>query len=223
MIGKGLHFLGTAHLTDLDARGQLLDPELWPAIDRSDENAQPLRQAMLFDQRVRLPNDLLMRTDRASMYFSLEARVPLLANELIEWANRLPDQFCVRLTGDKTKPLLKHLAATLVPPQVIHRPKRGFDLPLWSWLNTSFRELQHQLLSERAVPFLNYAGFNAMVEDLPRDQSALTSGRLWAWIVLEKWYRLWTQDHGAARPRCPAFAKELPAYPLLAGAAQQPV
>jgi len=215
-----LHFLGTGHLTDLQTRLNLLDPALHPFIRAMDNDtmptmpaAGPLRRAMLADELIRLPNDLLMRTDRATMFYALEARVPLLANDIIDWANRLPDNFCVRLLGKTTKPLLKSLAAARVPASAIDRPKRGFDLPLRDWLRTSFSDIQQQFLRDQRVPSLNYTTVRGLSESLATDKSAFIAGQVWAWIILEQWYRLWTQ--AAARPRVPAFVKNLPAYQSL--------
>jgi asparagine synthase (glutamine-hydrolysing) len=162
---------------------------------------------------IRLPNDVLMRTDRATMFYALEVRVPLLANDVIDWANRLPDRYCVRLLGNRTKPLLKSLAAARVPAAAIYRPKRGFDLPFGAWLRTSFRDIQQDFLHEQRVPFLHYAGVRHLTESLATDRSAFLAGQIWAWIVLEQWYRLWTQ--GAAQPRVPAFIRDLPGYHAL--------
>jgi asparagine synthase (glutamine-hydrolysing) len=214
-----LRFLGTGHLTDLQTRLDLLDPSLHDFI-RAMENerlslppAPPLRRAMLADELIRLPDDLLPRTDRATMFYALEARVPLLANDIIDWANRLPDKYCIRLLGKETKPLLKGLSAARVPSAAIYRPKRGFDLPLRDWLYTDFRDMRQELLRDQRIPVLNYNTVRRLSDMLATNTTALLSNQIWAWIVLENWHRLWMLS--TARPRFPVFIKKLPAYQSL--------
>jgi asparagine synthase (glutamine-hydrolysing) len=156
-------FFGTGHLTDRRLLESLLTEDLAGSIIRMygsdlgvvDHPERPARAAMRFDQVTRLPDDLLMRTDRASMFFSLETRVPYLGTEVVEWANRLDDRSCLRLRGGDTKRPLKRLAARLVPADVVYRKKRGFDLPLREWLLSDPHFAAEDLLLERAVPGLS--------------------------------------------------------------------
>ncbi|HEX6851634.1 MAG TPA: asparagine synthase (glutamine-hydrolyzing) [Candidatus Polarisedimenticolaceae bacterium] len=79
-----------------------------------------------------LPNNLLSKVDRASMAFSLEARVPFLDRRIVDLASRLP--LDAKVTSKEGKIVLRRAVADLVPPSVLRRPKRGFDLPLAAWL-----------------------------------------------------------------------------------------
>ncbi|HEX4824909.1 MAG TPA: asparagine synthase (glutamine-hydrolyzing) [Candidatus Polarisedimenticolaceae bacterium] len=79
-----------------------------------------------------LPHDLLAKVDRASMAFSLEARVPYLANDVVRFASALPDELKIR--GRVTKRLLRRALAGLVPKEIVMRRKKGFDLPLDAWI-----------------------------------------------------------------------------------------
>jgi asparagine synthase (glutamine-hydrolysing) len=85
-----------------------------------------------FYTRLYLPNDILVKADRASMLNSLEVRAPFLDNDLVEFARRLPASMKCR--GRQTKYLLKQALGTVVPETVIRRKKKGFGIPLAAWL-----------------------------------------------------------------------------------------
>src|SRR5206468_8471215 len=84
-----------------------------------------------------LPGSVLTKVDRASMAHSLEVRPPMLANDLIDFAFSLPAD--VKLRRGVTKAPLKAAAESVLPPAVIHRPKKGFAIPLARWLTTALR------------------------------------------------------------------------------------
>ncbi len=224
--------MGAAHLTDGATRQQLFDRELRPALDGLDSGgfaaeirgAGPLREAMIFDQLVRLPNDLLARTDRATMAVSLETRVPFMDHHLVELANTLPDAWCVHLRRFEGKWLLKRILARLVPRSVVYRPKRGFDLPIEAWLRQEFSDLARAYLGERAVPGLGYGFLSSAYEDLANGSKAgkASKGRkheavLWAWLVLEKWFRMWIGREASPPP--PVILGSRQAYATLRAAA----
>jgi asparagine synthase (glutamine-hydrolysing) len=96
-----------------------------------------------------LPHDLLAKVDRASMAFSLEARVPYLGRDVVDFVVRLPDE--VKIRGGETKVLLRRALDGVVPEAILARPKRGFDLPLGAWLRGPLRELAVRRLDEQAL------------------------------------------------------------------------
>ena len=96
----------------------------WEALPKS---LSYLRKAMALDLGVYLPGLGLAYVDRASMEYGVEARVPLLDLELLEWSFTLPDELLVRRFAGKQ--LLKSLARQVLPPEVVDRPKRGFGVP----------------------------------------------------------------------------------------------
>ncbi len=89
-------------------------------------------EGMRLDMRYTLNDDYLQKTDVASMAFSLESRAPMLAREVIEWSMRLPVRW--KLKGATNKYLLRQLAYRYVPRSIMDRPKRGFGVPIDSWL-----------------------------------------------------------------------------------------
>jgi asparagine synthase (glutamine-hydrolysing) len=104
-----------------------------------------LEDQLRADQSEWLPHNLLAKVDRASMAFSLEARVPFLDHRVVEWAAALPEE--QKIQGTTTKRVLRESFAARVPQAVRQRPKQGFDLPLAAWIRGPLRPLATDLLT----------------------------------------------------------------------------
>jgi asparagine synthase (glutamine-hydrolysing) len=94
--------------------------------------------AMRLDAYYTLPDDYLQKVDVASMAFSLESREPLLDQDLVEWAMKLPLKW--KLRGGQNKYLLRKLAYRYVPKKIVDRPKKGFEVPIADWLKGPLRQ-----------------------------------------------------------------------------------
>jgi len=88
----------------------------------------PLRRLLYFDQTSWLPDNLLERGDRMSMAGCIEARLPFLDHKLVEFSASLPDKW--RVDGLRTKRVLRHAARSLLPREILKRPKVGFRAPV---------------------------------------------------------------------------------------------
>jgi asparagine synthase (glutamine-hydrolysing) len=98
----------------------------------------PLSRVQYLDMKTYLPGDILTKVDRASMAHSLEVRVPILDNELIEWVAGLPPE--TKLRGREGKYLFKKAMEAYLPRELLYRPKMGFAVPLSSWFRGPLKE-----------------------------------------------------------------------------------
>ncbi len=87
---------------------------------------------MLMNMRQYLPDDILVKVDRAGMYYSLETRIPLLDADVMEFAWKLPDNY--KMSEGITKKPLRELLYRYVPKEMMERPKKGFSVPVSLWL-----------------------------------------------------------------------------------------
>ncbi|MGE5492148.1 MAG: asparagine synthase (glutamine-hydrolyzing) [Actinomycetota bacterium] len=101
------------------------------------------------DMASQLPDDLLLLTDKMSMAVSLECRVPLLDHELLEMAATMPES--VKIQGGVLKSAMKKALADRLPPDILHRKKRGFGTPMGAWLKGELSVLLEQLLSPQSL------------------------------------------------------------------------
>jgi asparagine synthase (glutamine-hydrolysing) len=106
-------------------------------------------EAMRLDATYTLPDDYLQKVDLATMAFSLEARDPLLDQDLVEWAMKLPLAWKLR-RGDN-KYLLRRLAYRYVPREILDRPKQGFGVPIDRWLRGPLQAWADERLGNPAV------------------------------------------------------------------------
>ena len=108
-----------------------------------------LRRALVSDQAIYLPDDVLTLTDRLSMWHSLEVRVPFLDRQLVELANALPDS--MRISDGQQKRVLRDIARRLLPPSVVNHRKQGFEAPMGAWLRGPLLPFFDSRVNEAAV------------------------------------------------------------------------
>ena len=127
-----------------------LDP--YDDLARAGREAPPgdaVEQLIYLYCRSYLPDDILVKADRASMATSLEVRAPLLDYTLVEWLGTVPSQF--KLRGMTTKYLLKRAMQDRLPPGIAARAKKGFGIPVAKWFKGELRELACDTLSESRI------------------------------------------------------------------------
>jgi asparagine synthase (glutamine-hydrolysing) len=142
------------------------------------------------DFKFYLPGDLLVKADMASMANSLELRSPLLDVNVVEWGVSLPHKY--KIKGFETKHILKDVARSLVPSELIERPKMGFGIPRAEWLRTGMKELVIDTLTDGTA--LNRGWFNSseVKKIIDRHMSGTDQDNLlWPMLMLELWARNW--------------------------------
>ncbi len=156
-------------------------------------------QMMHFDFETYLPEDILTKVDRMSMAHSIESRVPLLDNRVVDFAATLPAHLKIR--NGRKKHILKEAAATLLPERILNRPKQGFAVPVGGWFRGDLREFFSDVLLSRTARQRGY--FNGRFVDRMirehvggrRDHTL----RLWALVVFELWHRQYVDSSAGAR------------------------
>jgi asparagine synthase (glutamine-hydrolysing) len=139
------------------------------------------------DTAIVLPDDFLVKVDRASMAHGLEVRPPLLDHELLELTGRMPSDLKVR--GGQTKWLLRECARGILPPEILDRPKQGFEIPLDLWLRGPLRPMFEDVVlaaHSRIGDLLD----RRQVESLVRSHRAGVGRHgpiLWAILILACW------------------------------------
>jgi asparagine synthase (glutamine-hydrolysing) len=160
---------------------------------------EPLDALLYLDSKTYLPGDILTKVDRMSMAASLEARTPLLDQNLIELVGRIPARFKMR--GLETKHLFKRAIAGLVPEEILHRPKQGFGVPIQQWINQELRVRMRETLSDsraRTRGYTDGAYVSLLLDEHERGRRDHAM-ELWSLFMLELWHRAFVDEGGAAR------------------------
>jgi asparagine synthase (glutamine-hydrolysing) len=157
---------------------------------------------MQLDLETYLPGDILTKVDRTSMAVSLEARVPLLDFDLVDFALRIPGQW--RVTAAETKRLFRRAITSIVPEEVLSRPKKGFEIPLGRWFRGPLRH-RIEALRDPSQELRQYVDIGAVrrlvLEHVigRRDHSNM----LWRLIVLDCWVAALRQGRLGRPPELP--------------------
>jgi asparagine synthase (glutamine-hydrolysing) len=147
-----------------------------------------LDQLLGVDTKSYLPDDLLVKVDRATMAHGLEARSPLLDHRLVEFCAALPVEYKIRL--GETKYLLKAVMRNRLPASILQRPKMGFGVPIDQWFREKCRTMvEDTLLSSRCLQrgYFEPAEIRRLVME-QRQGRASYGSRVYALLMLELWH-----------------------------------
>jgi asparagine synthase (glutamine-hydrolysing) len=163
--------LGGYHAVDVVARHAKVAP-----------TDDPVTMAQYIDLKSWLPSDILTKVDRTAMANSLEVRVPMLDHGFVNWALGLPS--AVNRRGSDGKILLKRAFARLVPPNVLHRPKQGFSVPLARWFRgTMGQHLDQKLSSKSGLASAHYLNPVTIHQLIAEHQSGRADNSRALWLI----------------------------------------
>lgn len=152
---------------------------------------------MLADTVSYLPDDILVKVDRAAMAASLETRVPMLDHRVFEFVWRLPLHY--RIRGGEGKWLLRQLLYRHVPRELIERPKMGFGVPIDAWLRGPLRDWAEALLDERRLREEEYFDPAVVRQFWTQHQSGERNWQYHLWTVLM--FQAWQEAQREPLPR----------------------
>ena len=155
-------------------------------------------QLLYLDINTYLPEDLLVKMDIATMANSLEARVPFLDYQLMEFIAKIPSG--LKLKGTITKYILKRAFSDFLPQHILTRRKMGFGVPVARWFRKELKDFVYEILLDSRT--LNRGYFKREgIERLLNDHIGLRydhSSKIWALLFLEMWFRVFIDKGGAS-------------------------
>jgi asparagine synthase (glutamine-hydrolysing) len=138
-----------------------------------------------------LQDDILTKVDRATMSVSLEGREPLLDHRLIEYAAQLPLEY--KYDGSITKKILKDIVYQYVPKEMLDRPKKGFTLPIYTWLRKDLQFLLGDYFNEAFLKSQDM--FNTVevlrIISLFKQNKFHYQPLVWKLLMFQMWYKKW--------------------------------
>lgn len=161
-------------------------------INRGKGITDTLNRLMAIDYSTYLPDDILVKVDRAGMSVSLEGREPLLDHRIIEYVAGLPAHMKIR-NGDK-KYLLKKVAERHIPKALLDRPKKGFAIPVNKWMRSELNPLVREMLSEQNLKkqgLLNHREVTTMLKRYEQGENQ-NSELIWFLFMFQLWASRWS-------------------------------
>jgi asparagine synthase (glutamine-hydrolysing) len=198
-------------LTDADRRDAFTD-DAWAAADgvnprdsfdqvtaHLDPNLEPVEQALYFEQRTFL-HGLLVVEDKMSMAHSMEARVPFLDNELVDFALRIPAR--VRAGSDEGKVLLRQASRAFLPDVLVRKRKQGFSPPDGTWYRGRNLDYVREVLLDPGSLRRGIFRPDFLERVIREHATGQVDHRLmiWSLLCLEWWQRLFIDNDGAGIP-----------------------
>lgn len=150
---------------------------------------------MLLDMMTYLPDEVLAKTDRASMKYSLEVRCPLLDYRFVEQSFRIPQS--LKYHNRNKKYILKQLTYKYVPQALLDRPKMGFGVPLRKWLRTVLKDEIHRYADQEILKKQDIFVPEAVERLIWKQQKSdkiMYSSMLWSFYMFQLWYQRYIED-----------------------------
>jgi asparagine synthase (glutamine-hydrolysing) len=187
---RHLRWMSGLDLNDLSLAAPLIDTSRPATLAfRAPNGSDSLNAILALDFRTYMPGSVLTKVDRASMAHGLEVRPPMLDNELVDWALRVPS--LLKVSGRRSKYLLQLAARKHLPERIVLRKKKGFGIPLARWLRGPLRPRLARTLASCPLwdsRLLDRNAFATWAQMHDRHRGDY-SKPLWALLVLDDWLR----------------------------------
>ena len=143
---------------------------------------------MISDFKSYLPDDILCKVDRSSMFYSLELRSPYLDKRILEYSYSLPSK--IKLNNNISKVIIKLILEKYLPKKIIYNKKSGFSIPISSWIKKDLRDWSEELLNKKILEkhnLLNYK-YVKLIKDEHFSNIKNNEHKLWSIIQFNSWY-----------------------------------
>lgn len=169
-------------------------PSNEPTLLKLDKSVNPQAAMMYWDASFFLPDDLLLKVDRATMFNSVEGREPFLDHRIIELAQRMP--MSMKINGVTTKAALRKILYKYHPASLFDRPKQGFSIPIFAWFKNDLDKMFEQYLTGNSV---EEAGLNKseVQRELTKYNQYKRHGhqynieKMWRLLSFMMWFNRW--------------------------------
>lgn len=209
-LERHLQWLGSfspadqAGLLSPEVRAELAGDDLYRearAVWGASASNDPIARYLHLDASTYLPDDILVKVDRASMATSLEVRAPFLDHTLVEFVAGLPSHY--KLQGMTTKHLLKRAAADMLPAQILNRPKKGFGIPVAKWFQGELRGLMLDVFSPARLREAGLFEVSAVQRLVKEHLDGTRDHRkpLWTLFMFELWREAYLKTPSGASRR----------------------
>jgi asparagine synthase (glutamine-hydrolysing) len=140
-----------------------------------------LRNLQYWDLKHWLPDDLLMKVDKTTMTYGLEARVPFLDHKLVEFTTKIPIRYQFSYMEDKG--LLKKAYSDLLPSFIYKRKKKGFDLPIEKWFTTRYKDELLEIVETNRPIIKEFFDYNKVINNIQSNRNPIFTWRLVNYIM----------------------------------------
>ena len=155
-----------------------------------------LQKRMLIDMTSYLPDEIMTKTDRASMRFSLEMRCPVLDHRIVDYSMRIPLKYKYK-DGIK-KYILKDILYDYIPKEMMDRPKKGFGVPIRKWLMSNLSDNLKRYLDKEYIDaqgIFDSKALNDLYRSFIRDEQNSTTQMMWSYYVFQMWLEKYCKEY----------------------------
>ena len=155
------------------------------------EKLHPIQAFMYYDLKNYLPDDILVKVDRATMGVALEGRDPLLDHKILEWSSQLPLEF--KYKNGKTKYILRKILYKYLPQELVDRRKQGFGVPIQEWFKNELKDLYGEYLSEETVKRVGVFDEKEVKKLLKGywENRGVNHKKVWLLFIFHQWAEKW--------------------------------